>query len=205
MSNIKDEMLIENDDDLALVSSCKKGDLNAFEVIVGKYQRKLLNTAYLMVGDYEEACDIVQDAFISAFRNLKSFEGRGRFSTWLFAIVINVSKNHLKQMKSRRFNEQVSFDDPDISDNKIMKAARISDAAGIDDRIERIETEKNVRGCINKLESEFKEVLVLRDIHGFSYDEIGSMMKIAEGTVKSRLFRAREFVKECLKKVYGEL
>lgn len=204
MSN-KNREVIETDDDLNAVSSCKKGDVNAFESIVSKYQKKMFNTAYAMVGDYDEACDIVQDTFISAFRNIKEFEGKCKFSTWLYTIVINVSKNHLKQMKGRKYNKQVSLNDPEVSNDAGIDAAQASCEPGIVEKLIKIEMEQNVRRCINSLDNEFKEILVLRDMQGFSYDEIGSMLEIPEGTVKSRLSRAREFIKECLKSLKGEL
>ena len=83
------------DEDHELISMCKKGEVEAFEVLVEKHQKRMFNIAYRMVGNYEEACEIVQDAFISAYRSMKSFKGKARFSTWLSAIVMNLIKTAL--------------------------------------------------------------------------------------------------------------
>ena len=89
------------DEDYEFVSLCKKGDVDAFEVLVKKHQKRMFNIAYRMMGNYEEASEIVQDAFVSAYRGIKNFRGRAKFSTWLYTIVINLAKNRLKQLKAR--------------------------------------------------------------------------------------------------------
>jgi RNA polymerase sigma-70 factor (ECF subfamily) len=86
------------DDDTALVSSSQEGDLEAFERLVVRHQKRMLNVAYRLTDDYDEACEIVQDAFVSAFRNIKTFRGDAKFTTWLTTITLNLSKNRLKQM-----------------------------------------------------------------------------------------------------------
>src|SRR5512135_782602 len=88
------------DSDYELVSRCKKGDLDAFEALVIKHQKKMLNTAFRMIGNYEDACEVVQDSFLSAYKAIEHFEGRSSFSTWLCSIVINTSRNRIQQIKS---------------------------------------------------------------------------------------------------------
>ncbi|OHE55683.1 MAG: hypothetical protein A2027_01610 [Thermodesulfovibrio sp. RBG_19FT_COMBO_41_18] len=193
------------DEDYKFVSLCKKGDVDAFEVLVKKHQKKMLNIAYRMIGSYEEACEIVQDSFVSAYKAIRDFEGKAKFSTWLYTIVMNLSKNRLKQLKTQLYHEQVSIDDPVLTDDGNIKAESVSSEPSILEQLEKKEFQQKVQGCINSLDDEFKEVLILRDIQGFSYDEISKMLKIAEGTVKSRLFRSREALKICLKKVIGDL
>ncbi len=202
-NNIKEK--ITTDEDAGIVSSCKRGDVDAFEVLVRKHQKKMLNIAYRMVGNYEDACEIVQDAFVSAYRGIKSFEEKSRFSTWLSSIVINLSKNRIKQMKLQLHHEPFSLDDPVLTETGSINPEPQSNNPSILERLEKKEFQQKVQGCINSLNDEYRGVLVLRDIQGFSYDEISDMLKIADGTVKSRLFRARESVKNCLKKVMGEL
>ena len=193
------------DADYGLVSLCKKGDVDAFEVLVIKHQKRMLNIAYRMIGNYEEACDIVQDAFVSAYRSMKGFKGKAKFSTWLCTIVMNLSKNRLKQLKTQLNREKFSIDNPLLTNNGQIKVEPASSEPSALEKLEKRDVQQKVQGCINSLDDEFREVLILRDIQGFSYDEISDFLKAPEGTVKSRLFRAREAVKDCLKKVIGDL
>jgi RNA polymerase sigma-70 factor (ECF subfamily) len=193
------------DEDCNLVSLCKKGNVDAFEVLVRKHQKRMLNIAYRMIGNYEDACEIVQDAFVSAYKGIKDFEEKSRFSTWLYTIVLNLSRNRLKQLKIQSYREEFSFNDPVITDDSQINKEPASGETTILERLERRDVQQKVQGCINSLDSEFREVLILRDIHGFSYDEISNMLKIPEGTVKSRLFRARDVLRDCLKRVIGDL
>lgn len=191
------------DADYEIVSRCQKGDIDVFEELVRKYEKKMFNISYRIVGDYDEASEVAQDAFVSAWRNIKEFKWKSSFSTWLYAIVINLSKNRLKQIKNRTYREQLSIDDPlDADDGHIMTEPASGDLSALE-RLEKREIEQKVQACINSLENDFREVIVLRDIQGFSYHEISAMLKTAEGTVKSRLHRAREAVRNCLKKTIG--
>lgn len=201
---MKEEKII-TDEDLDRVALCRKGDLNAFEELVRRHQKKMINAAYRITGSYEDACEVVQDAFVSAYKSIKGFEGKSRFETWLYAIVINLSRNRLKQMRSQNYHEAYSMDDPIETGDGNIKPERASDEPSALSMLEQAEVQKRVQGCIKALDDEFREVLVLRDIQGFAYDEIGVMLKLAEGTVKSRLFRARDAVKNCLKKALGGL
>ena len=165
----------------------------------------MLNIAYRMTGNYEEACEIVQDAFVSAFKNISNFKEQAKFSTWLCTIVINLSKNRLKQLKSQLYYERFSIDDPVPTGESHIKAELASNEPSVIERLEKKEIQQKVQVCINSLEDELRETLVLRDIQGFSYDEISDILKIPEGTVKSRLSRARDILKDCLKKVIGDV
>ena len=188
------------DIDYELVSRCRKGDLDAFETLVIRHQRKMLNTAFRMVGNYEDACEIVQDSFLSAYKAIQQFEGRSSFATWLCSIVINTSRNRLQQLRSAARHEQFSLDDPVSTESGSMRIELAADCPSAIDQLEKKELQAGVQKCINTLESEFREVLILRDIQGYSYDEISDMLKVAQGTIKSRLFRAREYMKKCLLK-----
>jgi RNA polymerase sigma-70 factor (ECF subfamily) len=194
-----------SDDDHEFVSLSKKGDIDAFEILVRKHQKKMFNIAYRMIGSYDEACEIVQDTFISAYKNLRRFKGKARFSTWLYTIVINLSKNRLRQLRTQRYHEPLSIDDPVKTNNGEMQGEFASNEPSVLERLERRDIQEEVQKCISDLDPEFREVLVLRDIHGFSYDEISGVLTIPEGTVKSRLFRARDAIKDSLKKVLGDL
>ncbi len=193
------------DADSELVAASQQGDLNAFEALVTRHQKRMLNIAFRLVGDYDDACEVVQDAFVSAYKNIGTFRGDARFTTWLTTITLNLSKNRLKQVRARQAHEAYSLDEPVRTDDGEMNRDSPSQEPSVLDQLERRDTQARVQDCIKALETDFRETLVLRDIQEFSYEEIGSMLKVRVGTVKSRLFRAREMVKDCLKRFWGEL
>jgi RNA polymerase sigma-70 factor (ECF subfamily) len=199
----KESLKIDIDADA--VHRCAEGDLNAFEEIVIRYQKKMFNIAYRMTGDYHEAAEVVQDAFVSAYKNIKGFRGASKFSTWLFTIVMNLSRNRIKQMRRRSAREGYSLDDPVDTEQGEVSYEHPSPNPSVLERLETDEVQQAVQTCINALDTEFREVLVLRDIQGFSYGEIGGLLHVSEGTVKSRIHRAREAVKNCLKNLIGKL
>lgn len=193
------------DEDAEIIDLCKRGNIDAFEILVNKYQKKMINISYRIIGNYEEACEIVQDAFVSAYKNMKCFRHDAKFSTWLYTIAVNLSRNRLKQLKVQGYREEPKLDDPvEIIDQRSNRET-VSVEPSILEKIEKRENQELVHGCINSLDLEFKEVIVLRDIQGFSYEEMSDMLNIKEGTIKSRLFRARESLKNCLKRVLGNL
>jgi RNA polymerase sigma-70 factor (ECF subfamily) len=191
------------DEDAGLLDSCRKGDLSAFEVLVRKYEKKIFNLAFRVVGEYEDAAEVSQDAFVAAYRSLDGFRGDSTFATWLTTITVNLARNRLKQSRTRRFREPCSLDDPLAGCGSCSIDPPSSGPSALQ-QLEREELRQRVRGCIGALEPGFREVLVLRDLEEHSYGEIGSLLNLAEGTVKSRLSRAREAVRDCLKRVAGE-
>jgi len=193
------------DEDLEFVALCQEGDVDAFEVLVQRHQKRMLNIAYRIMGSYDEACEIVQEAFVSAYKNIKGFKGKAKFATWLYTICVNLSRNRLRQIRTRLHREPYSVGNPiPVADGEVAGDPPASDPSPLE-QLEVRDVRQKVQGCINALDAEFREVLILRDIQGFSYDEISAMLKLAEGTIKSRLFRAREAVKDCLKGVMGDL
>ncbi len=190
----------ENDEESELVRRCVRGSREAYDVLVKKYYKKIYNLAYRFVGDAEEANDLAQDIFVAAYQNLKKFRGDSKFSTWLFQIASNRGKNRFKYLKRRGFfanrgrsdseddRESLQRDLPDQSSNpEAMLAGK--------------QVQKIVQDAIDELEPDHKEIVILRDIEGFSYEEIAQILNLPEGTTKSRLHRARMVVKEKLKKV----
>lgn len=192
------------DEDALLVASAQNGDLGAFELLVTKHQKRMLNIAFRMTNDYDEACEVTQDVFVSAYKNLKTFRGDAKFTTWLTTITLNLSRNKLKQLKSRQTQVAYSLDDPIQTEDGQLTNDLPSKEPSVLDQLVKRDARNQVQKCIKALEPDFREVLVLRDMQDFSYEEIGSMLKMREGTVKSRLFRAREMVKNCLKSVLGD-
>ena len=164
----------------------------------------MLNIAYRMLDDYEDACDVVQESFLSAYRALSKFRGDSTFSAWIAAIVMNHSRNRLKQRKTRSYRECLSLDASMDPENENPSFVIPSEDASAYEKLEKIELERRIQNCINSLVDEYKDVVILRDLQEFSYDEISSILKLADGTVRSRLFRARNSLKDCLSDVLRE-
>jgi RNA polymerase sigma-70 factor (ECF subfamily) len=190
----------EEDEDKQSVERCLRGSREAFDLLVAKYHRKVYNLAYRFVGDPEEANDLAQEIFTAAYQNLKKFRGDAKFSTWLFQIATNRGKNKFKYLKRRGFfankGQPNGDDDREPFQREIPDLAANPEAALAGKQIQRI-----VQNAINELDPDHKEIVILRDIEGFSYEEIARMLNLPEGTTKSRLHRARMVVKEKLKKV----
>lgn len=193
------------DDDAGFVARCQGGDTEAFAVLVRRHQKKMLNVAFRMIGDYDEACDVVQQAFLSAYRAIGKFRGDARFSTWLCGIVLNQARSHSAQKMARSRREVGLLDERAESPEGNCRNGLPASDGTIVERIEKQELETQVQACIGLLDGEQREVLVLRDIQGFSYEEIGVMLKLPDGTVKSRLFRARNALKDSLCRIIGDL
>jgi RNA polymerase sigma-70 factor, ECF subfamily len=196
---------IAADDDAGFVMRCRQGDTEAFACLVRRHQKKMLNTAYRMIGDYDEACDVVQEAFLSAYRAIGKFRGDARFATWLCGIVLNHARSRLKQMSARSRREGFSLDDPVKSEDGNPANEASSHDMSVVERMEKRELEAKVQQCIGALDGGQREVLVLRDIQGFSYEEISATLKLPQGTVRSRLFRARNAFKDRISQVLGDL
>jgi RNA polymerase sigma-70 factor (ECF subfamily) len=203
--NLEQDSAAVIDDDAGLVASAQKGELSAFETLVAKHQKRMLNIAFRIVGEYDDACEVVQDAFVAAYRNLGGFRRESKFSTWLTSITVNLSRNRLKKLKLHEARVPFSIDAPLRTSEGELQPDPPSRVPTVLDRMEERDVQGRVRDCIQALEPEFREVIVLRDLQDLAYEEIGSLLKLAAGTVKSRLFRARESVKDCLKKTMGEL
>jgi len=192
LSKIMNEKRYSNKNDLELVSLCRKGDLCAFEELVRNHQNMMVNVAFRMMGNYEDACEVVQDAFLSAYKNLNNFQERSKFSTWLCRIVINLSKNKIQKIKTRSYIYQVKEEQTTQTINLEPDMA-----------YEKKQDNEIINRCLDKLDADFKLVLVLREINGLSYIEISETLGLAQGTVKSRLYRAKIALKECLKNCLG--
>ncbi len=202
---MSDDLHATSDEDAALGASWRRGDISSFEALVRKHEKRMLNIAFRITGDYEDACEVTQDAFVAAHRGIDSFRGASRFSTWLTSITVNLSRNRLQQVRSRQRNEAHSVDCSSAGKDRDPVQERPCPAPTAEERLERLDLHEKLRACIKALAAEFREAIVLRDLQDFSYDEICAILKVRQGTVKSRLFRAREMVKDCLKRAVGDL
>ncbi|MBP1747732.1 MAG: polymerase, sigma-24 subunit, RpoE [Deltaproteobacteria bacterium] len=193
------------DEDSQYVALSNGGEPRAFEVLVRRHQKKMFNIAYRMTGNYDDAADIVQEAFLSAYKAIKTFRGEAKFSTWLYGIVVNHARNRVRHTSSKAYHEPVSLNGDPSAENNRKPIDPVSGDTPVIDMLIQKEMQEKVQMCINGLDKDQREVLVLRDIQGFSYEEITIMLGLTEGTVKSRLSRARGAIKESFKKVFGDL
>lgn len=185
------------------VDEAKKGNIEAFEKLVESHQKKIYNIAFKLIGNREDALEIAQEALIKIYRAIKNFQGKSSFSTWIYRITTNVCLDYLRKTKNNRtvvsINEKVKFNENEIS-------MQIEDTKLSPNHIsERKEFWATISMTLQKIPEEQKVVIVLRDIHGFSYSEIAKNIKCPEGTVKSRLNRGRLLLKDLLKKNNPEL
>lgn len=166
--------------DIELVRGLAAGDDGAFQALIGRFANDLFGLAYSLVGNAADAEDVVQQTLVVVVNRIGSFEGRSSLKTWLFRIVMNLSS---KSLRSRRVRRAMSLNDPDQPAAQSI-ADRRTGAAAVDARMD-------VMAALDTLSSEHREVLVLRELQGMSYDEIAEALKVPRGTVESRLFRAR--------------
>lgn len=185
-----------SDSEKLLLERSKSGDIEAFERLIENYQKKVFNIALRMVGNYDDASDLAQEVFIRVYRSIKNFKEQSSFSTWIYRITTNVCLDELRKRKNKNvvsLDEDIKFDDSGIK-------RQVEDDKPIPEAIvERDEVRKVVSDAINSLSDEHRTAIILRDIQGFSYDEISKITNCPEGTVKSRINRARQALKEILK------
>jgi RNA polymerase sigma-70 factor (ECF subfamily) len=182
-------------DEAALILSARRGDLDAFNRLVLAYQDLVFSQAYRMMGEMEAAEDAAQEAFIAAFRSLEGFRG-GSFKAWLLRIVTNACYDELRRRKRRPTTplEPVNEDEDEVESPRWMTDPGDTP----EERVERLELERVVQGCLDGLPDEFRAVAILVDVQGFDYIEAAQAIGKPVGTVKSRLSRARLRLRECL-------
>jgi RNA polymerase sigma-70 factor (ECF subfamily) len=182
--------------DQQLVERAQRGDKHAFELLVAKYQRRLGRLISRFVRNASEAEDVTQDAFIKAYRALPSFRGDSAFYTWLYRIGINTAKNHLVA-QGRRAPTSTPFDADEAED--FEDAALLHEVATPENEL----MSKQVVEVVNSSLQELRTALTLREIEGLSYEEIAVVMDCPIGTVRSRIFRAREAIAANLRPLLG--
>jgi RNA polymerase sigma-70 factor (ECF subfamily) len=176
--------------DALLIKDFQGGDRAAFDKLVLRHKDKLFNLCYSFLGDYEEANDSSQEAFIKAYQGLKKFRFESSFSTWLYRIAVNTCTNKVKSLANRQKKMTSSLDNPGGMDEKRSLEIR-DDAPTPLMELEEKERQALIRRAIDQLPPEHKAVITLRDIEGLSYEEIAEITGSNLGTVKSRLSRAR--------------
>lgn len=186
--------------DQQLVERAQRGDKHAFELLVGKYQRRLGRLISRFVRNAAEAEDLTQEAFIKAYRALPAFRGDSAFYTWLYRIGINTAKNHLLA-QGRRAPTSTPFDTEEAED--FEGASLLHEVATPENELMSKQVVEVVNASLQQLPEDLRTALTLREIEGLSYEEIASVMNCPIGTVRSRIFRAREVVATNLRPLLG--
>jgi RNA polymerase sigma factor (sigma-70 family) len=188
-------------DEGELIGAAKAGDLTAFNLLVQTYQDMLYNQAYRVMGEPEYAADATQEAFISAYKKLRSYRG-GSFRAWLLRIVTNACYDELRRRQRR---PTTSLEPMDDGGDEIESPQWLADPGETpEDSLERAELSSAIQHCLNDLPSDFRSVVVLVDVQGLDYAEAAQTIGKPVGTVKSRLARARTRLRDCLRG-FGEL
>ena len=182
------------EEELEAILKVRSGDVNAFEALVLEHQNKVYSLALRMVGNEEDARDMAQEAFIRAFNSLGGFRGESKFSVWLYRLTTNICIDFLR-VRSKRPISSLSYETDDGEEGEL----EIPDERFAPEReLDRRELRAAVDRGLAELSPEYRAILVLREINGLSYDEIARCLRLEEGTVKSRLFRARRKLSDYL-------
>lgn len=190
------------EDDTILVEAFQSGDKKAFDKLVLGHMNRIFNLCYRFLGNYEEANDSAQETFIKAYRSLDGFKLQSSFSTWLYRIAVNTCKNRLKSVEYRNAEKTVSIDESVRSNEGGEYNVEMGDETMSPTNVlGKKETSDRIQLAIDSLPDEQKEVVVLRDVEGLSYEEIAEITGNELGTVKSKLARAREKLREKLKEL----
>lgn len=186
--------------DLELVQRVQAGDKKAFDVLIMKYQQRIVHVITGFVHDPVEALDVAQEAFIKAYRAIPNFRGDSAFYTWLYRIAINTSKNHLTSRARRPPAVDVDamdatnfYDAPELKEFETPESSLMSD-----------ELQQTIHQAIQDLPEDTATAIKLRELEGMSYEEIAQVMECPIGTVRSRIFRARDAIDKQIQETMGE-
>lgn len=182
-------------DERVLVSKASRGDEDAFEALVARYEKGLYNLAFRMVPDREDAMDIVQEVFLKVHQALPGFRGDSRFSTWVYRVCVNASLDFLRKKQKI---QTYSLDEPlNFGESQVAKEVP-GDGMSVEDLVENMSLGHRILSLIQELDPVYKTIIVLCDIQGHTYQEIADILDISVGTVKSRLHRARNMVRRLM-------
>ncbi len=188
--DLQNPQILSLDDDFSLIKRFIDGEESVFRIIVQRHKEKVRNIIYLTLNSNDYIDDIAQEVFITIYRNLNQFKFQSQFTTWLYRITVNKCKDHIRKMRIRKIFSPIKDIDKDV---------------GYNISIEESNTAELVHEAIKKLPDKLRIPLLLKDIEGFSYQEIAETVECEIGTVKSRIFRAREGLKNLLKPYEQEL
>lgn len=184
----------EKNADLQLVERVQRGDKKAFDLLVIKYQNRLVKLISRYVYDPEEVYDVAQEAFIKAYRALPGFRGESAFYTWLYRIAANTAKNHLVSRGRRPPGMDIDIADAE----QLLGESDLKEYATPEGLLRKDEIQAAVVKAMDKLPEDLRTAIMLRELDGLSYDEIAEKMECPVGTIRSRIFRAREAIQTAL-------
>lgn len=186
----ENSMTDQQQTDRQLVARVQKGDRRAFDLLVIKYQHRILALVGRFVPDFAEAQDVTQEAFIKAYRALPGFRGESQFYTWMYRIAVNTAKNYLVSRGRKTPTRDIDLEDAEF----FADEANMRDIETPDGLLQRDQLQKVVFDAIEALPEELRMAVTLRELEGLSYEEIAEVMECPIGTVRSRIFRAREAI-----------
>jgi len=180
--------------DEILIAQFQRGDRSSYTELVNRYKDKIINFTFRYLGDYDSAEDITQETFLKLYIKKDSYKEIAKFSTWLYTIAGNLAKTELRKIKRRK-----TYTISDLSTDDREFVIHQPDSGSFEDEEDTLVSGKILQKCLNELDDEFKNIIILRDIQELSYDEISKILKIPLGTVKSRINRGRFKLKDLLK------
>lgn len=179
--------------DNAIVQRVQQGDKEAYNILVLRYQHKVLDIAFKYVKNQVDANDVAQEAFIRAYRAIGGFRGESSFYTWLYRIVVNAAKSYIEQNQRYRYN--VDIDDPEFDAQQDVRG-HLTSIETPDSLIESEELQAVIAKAMDELPDDLKRVIYLREVEGMSYEDIAVLIDSPLGTVRSRIFRARQVIED---------
>jgi len=203
-SNRAQERAKEAEEDRALIAQAQAGDMGAFRQLVERHQRRAFSVALALVRDESDAREIVQEAFLRAFRNLPTFQGSSSFFTWLYRIVTNLSIDLMRKpgRQAADFDEsRMASEEAAEADYPMLGRYEGSDPAAV---VRRTEIAARLQAALDALPTYHRAVIVLREVEGLSYDDMARAMGVSKGTIMSRLFHARQKLQRALADCYAE-
>lgn len=197
--------MADRDDDAPLVEQVKAGDMAAFSRLVVKYQDRILNTCWRLIGNLDDARDLAQESFLRAMQSINSFQYKASFYTWLFRIAVNLSISHRR--KSAR-QAKLSLHQAEGAEPRNQASDLVDQMASAEpepsQKLSARETQEQVARALDELEDAHRILIVLRDIENFDYQQISEILSLPVGTVKSRLHRARLSLRDRLRPMLGQ-
>lgn len=183
-------------DDCLLIERLRSGDRLAFEHLVLTYQSAVYGLIYRAIGDAEEACDLAQETFLRVYQKIEQFRGESSLRTWIYRIALRQAANHRRWWLRRRRHRTISLDEPGDDDHRSLSETVADERPDCETVLIDREREKQLERALSRVKPAYRSAVILRDVEGCSYEEIAEILRISLGTVKSRIARGRELLRQ---------